>query len=94
MTVVVEFLGVARIAAGTKEIALQVDDGVTFRDIIRRLGIQYPALMQYVIQPDGETLYPSQILNHNSERIIQTDQMDQSPADGDRITLMSILAGG
>jgi len=90
----VEFLGLSRFAAGVKEITLDLEDGTTFRDIVRMLGTRYPAMIGNVIQPDGETLQSPNIFNLNVKRMIKTNQMDGSPSDGDRIILMSISAGG
>ena len=64
------------------------------RDVLRILADQYPALIGDVLQPDGETLYPSNMLNLNGKRMIQPLQMDHSPQAGDHIILMSVLAGG
>ena len=94
MRIHVEFLGLSRFAAGVKEIALDLEQGTTFRDIVRMLGARYPAMIGNVIQPDGATLQVPNILNLNAKRMIQASQMDDSPSDGDRIILMSISAGG
>jgi len=89
-----ELLGLSRLAAGVKEIALDLEENTTFRDIVRILGARYPEMIGNVIQPDGETLQLPNILNLNAKRMIQASQMDDSPSDGDRIILMSISAGG
>jgi len=89
-----ELLGLSRFAAGVKEIALDLEEGTTFRDIVRMLGVRYPAMIGNVIQPDGETLQAPNIFNLNAERMIRANQMDDSPGDGDRIILMSMSAGG
>ena len=94
MRIHVELLGISRLIAGEKEIALDLEEGTTFRDVVRTLGTRYPALVGNVIQPDGETLHAPHIFNHNAKRMIQENQMGDSPSDGDRVTLMSILAGG
>jgi len=94
MRVHVEFLGLARLATGLKETTLDLENGTTFRDVVRLLGVRYPALIGNVIQPDGETLQYPNALNHNVQRLIQAHQMDESPNDGDRIIVMSISAGG
>jgi len=90
----IEFLGLSRLEAGVKEITLDLEEGTTFRDIVRMLGTRYPAMIGNVIQPDGETLQVPNIFNLNAKRMIQTSQMDDNPNDGDRIILMSISAGG
>jgi molybdopterin converting factor small subunit len=89
-----EFLGLSRFAAGVKEIALDLEEGTTFRDIVRLLGTRYPTMIGTVIQPDGKTLQAPNIFNRNAKRMIQPSEMDDSPTDGDRIILMSISAGG
>jgi hypothetical protein len=94
MNVTLEILGVPRLITGVKEMRLDVEKGTTFRDIVRMLGATYPALIGSVIQPDGETLYPSHVLNQNGKRMVHEGQMGESPGDGDQITLMAILAGG
>jgi molybdopterin converting factor small subunit len=94
MRVHVELLGLSRIAAGLKEIALDLEEGTTFRDIVRMLSTRYPKMIGNVIQPDGETLQTPNIFNLNAKRMIQANQMDGSPSEGDRIILMSISAGG
>ncbi len=94
MRVNIELLGLARLAAGKKEIALELDEGASFRDIVRRLSEMYPKMIGNVIQPDRENLQPPNIFNLNARRMIQPEQMDESPGDGDRIILMSMSAGG
>lgn len=94
MQVSVEFMGVARVLSGIKQVTLNLEEGTTFRQIVRLLGQKYPQLIGEVIQPDGETFQASNMLNLNGRRMIQPAQMDDTPHDGDRLVLMSILAGG
>jgi len=94
MRVTVELLGLSRLAAGQKEITLDLDENATFRDIVRALARRYPAMIGNVIQPDGETLQRPNTFNQNARRMIQEKHMDEHPCDGDRIILMSISAGG
>jgi len=94
MRVQLEFLGVSRLATRLREVTLDLEKDMTFRDIVRLLGTRYPAMIGDVIQPDGETLQAPNILNLNAKRMIQESQMDEGPSDGDRIILMSMSAGG
>ena len=94
MQVLVEFMCVARVVSGVKQATLDLAEGTTFRQIVRLLARKYPQLVGEVIQPDGETFQPSNLLNLNGRRMIQPAQMDDTPQDGDRLVLMSILAGG
>ncbi len=94
MHIHLEFLGVSRLVAGTKEILLEVEGGTTFRGIVRMLSEHYPEMVGDVILPDGETLHPPNIFNLNARQMIPESKMHQSPNDGDRIILMSMSAGG
>ncbi|MBN1815629.1 MAG: MoaD/ThiS family protein [Anaerolineae bacterium] len=94
MHVHLELFGLSRIAAGVKELSLELEEGTTFRDIVRLLSTRYPDMIGNVISPDGETLHPPNIFNLNAKRMIQPNQMDECPSDGDRIILMSVSAGG
>ena len=93
MLVHVEFQGVSRIAAGAKETTLEVPEGTTYRGIVRAVGRRFPALIGNVIQADGDA-FEATLLDQTRKRIIGHDRMDETPGDGDRITFMSILAGG
>jgi molybdopterin converting factor small subunit len=94
MHVQIEFFGLSRLVTGVKEIALDLEDGATFRDVARRLGETYPALIGDVIRSDDGSLQHPNVLNVNARRMIRADKMDESPRDGDRIILMSMSAGG
>jgi len=94
MHVYVELFGLSRIAAGVKELSLELEENTTFRDIVRLLSTRYPDMIGNVIKPDGETLHPPNIFNLNAKHMIQPNQMDTCPSDGDRIILMSVSAGG
>jgi molybdopterin converting factor small subunit len=94
MQIHVELFGLSRIAAGIKELSLELEEGTTFRDIVRLLSTRYPDMIGDVISPDGETLHPPNIFNLNAKRMIHPSQMGKSPSDGDRIILMSVSAGG
>lgn len=73
---------------------LTLKEGATFRDVVRTLARRYPKMTGDVIQPDGETMQPPNILNLDGRRMIQPHQMDESVDDGDRVILMSMSAGG
>ena len=94
MRVHLELFGVSRLVAGVKEIALELEESATFRDVVRLLVTRYPGMIGDVVQPDGESLQPPNIFNLNARRMIQADQMGDVLSDGDRIILMSMSAGG
>lgn len=94
MKIYLELLGLPRIIAGTKELSLDLEDGTTYRDVVRLLATRYPKMIGDVIQPDGESLQSPNAFNLNARQMIQADQMDRSPSHEDRIILMSLSAGG
>jgi len=94
MQIHIEFLGLARLVSGEKEISLDVPQGTTFHDLVRILADKYPKMIGNVIQRDRITLQEPNIFNLNARRMIQAAQMDESPDQDDRIILMSMSAGG
>jgi hypothetical protein len=94
MEVTVEFAGLARVLTRKTRFSLTLEDGTSFREILQRLGTMHPELVGDVIDPSFTTLKSSNMLNLNGKHMVQPAQMDQSPAHGDRLILMSILAGG
>jgi len=94
MELMVEFAGLARVHTRVPRFTLKLDERATFRQILRMLGDRYPELVGSVIGPGLDSLQPSNMLNLNGKYMIQPSQMDQCPNQGDRLILMSILAGG
>ena len=54
----------------------------------------HPELVGEVIDPSFSSLQSSNMLNLNGRHMVQPNQMDNCPVHGDRLILMSILAGG
>ena len=94
MQIDIEFLGLARLVTGERELTLRVEEGTTYRDLVRLLAAKYPQLIGQVIRPDRATLQEPNIFNLNARRMIQAKQMDESLQGSDRIILMSMSAGG
>jgi molybdopterin converting factor small subunit len=94
MRIYVDFVGDARLASGVKHAELDVPPGTSFRDVVRLVGGRFPTLINQVLETDGQTLMPANILNVNGKRTVRRCDMGDGVSDGDRITFMSILAGG
>jgi molybdopterin converting factor small subunit len=94
MQIDIEFLGLARLVTGERELALAVEEGTTYRDLVRLLAEKYPQMIGQVIRPDRATLQEPNIFNLNARRMIQAKQMDEPVQGSDRIILMSMSAGG
>ncbi len=93
-TIKVDFIGHSRILTRQKEIQLNIEPGTSYREIIKIIAQMYPALVGQVISPDGLELFGSNMFNRNGEHMVQEDEMDNLPEDGDNLILMSVLAGG
>jgi molybdopterin converting factor small subunit len=87
-------LGLSRLVTGQREVSLDLKPEATYRDIVRALSEQYPALVGNVIQSDRESLQAPNIFNLNARHMIQSKQMENPLNEGDRIILMSMSAGG
>ena len=88
----VEFLGLSRRLAQTKESLVEVGDRATLRSVLRHLAGKYPALVGPVIVPDSFDLAESYMINIDGRRAV-TD-LDQPARDGQRLILMFVEAGG
>jgi len=92
MRLTVEFLGLARRLAQAKDCLLQMDDAVTYVDVLRTLAETYPSLVGPVVNSDADALAPSYMLNLNGRLPVR--DFCASPKDGDRLILMFVEAGG
>lgn len=94
MELTIEFAGLSRVLTHQSKTTLQVAPDTTFRQLLSALSDQYPELVGEVIHKDRKNLQSSNMLNVNGKHMVQPAEMDMSPSDGDRVILMSILAGG
>ncbi|MGC9523568.1 MAG: hypothetical protein ACP5HG_17045, partial [Anaerolineae bacterium] len=67
MNVTVEFAGLARVLTRQARISLQVEEGTTFRQVLKELGTRYPELVGEVIHPNLASLKSSNMLNVNGK---------------------------
>ncbi len=92
MKLTVEFLGLSRRLAQTKESLIEVSDQATFRDVLCYLSTNFPALVGPVIIPTTFDLVSSYMINIDGRRVVQ--DLDTRPEDGQRLILMFMEAGG
>ncbi|MBC7254493.1 MAG: MoaD/ThiS family protein [Chloroflexi bacterium] len=92
MELTVEFLGLARQLAQTKECRVTWDGPMSFRQILAYIAEQFPALVGPVIIPETFNLVSYYMLNLNGQRRIA--DLDAPAADGQRLLLMFTEAGG
>ena len=71
-----------------------IADNADVMGVVRSLSQKFPALVGEVIDYDGETLIPTNLFSVNGEQILNEKQLQYKPEDGDRLILLSLLAGG
>ena len=94
MRVAIEFTGISRILTGKTECMLSLDPNSSLRDVVVSLAKKYPELIGEVIKEDGETLFPDDVISLNGEKIFHGDDLQLELRDGDKLFLLSLLAGG
>ncbi len=94
MYITVEFTGMARDAVGQKEISLDLDDQTTYQEIIQLLGEKYPQLIGLLINEDRQSLMSGNLFIINGDLATPAMILQESPRDGDRLILMSLVTGG
>ncbi len=92
MKLTVEFLGLSRRLAETKECPVELAGMASYRDVMARLAMRFPALVGPVIVPGSLDLVPSYMLNSDGRRMVR--DLDAPAHDGQRLLLMFAEAGG
>ena len=92
MKLTVEFLGLSRRLAQTKECLITIEDQASLRDVLRALAAQFPALVGQVIIPDTFDLVPSYMISLDGRQAVR--DLDSKPQDNQRLVLMFMEAGG
>ena len=88
----VELFGTARIAAGCREIVIEVDAETDAGDVVAAIAAACPALVGGVIDEKGTRLLESHVLNVNGTTFVDGGRISLGP--GDRLLLFSSQAGG
>lgn len=92
--ITVEFTGLAKVIAGNHDLALDLPQETTYRELVRKLGDLYPGLVGILIAEDGETFLSSNMFVIDGDLANPVMIMDQKPRDGEQIHLMSVITGG
>ena len=90
----VEFTGISRMLTGQSEMMLKIRPSTTFSEIVELLGKKFPSLVGQIIDKNGSVFIATNLFSLNGQQIIQESEMNGSPKAGDRLILISLLAGG
>lgn len=94
MKITIEFTGIAKSITNAGEIEFQVPEGSTYRDLVKMLAGKYPAMIGLLIDSDGETFLSSNLFIINGDLAFPAMIMENSPSEGEHISLMSVITGG
>lgn len=94
MQVVVEFTGVSTVLTGQQSCSVSLKRDGTLRDVIAALARQFPVMIGEVIEKDGKNLIPTNVFSLNGKKILHENDMKFQPQEGDKLILLSLLAGG
>ena len=94
MNAVVEFTGISRMVTGLQEWSCPITAKTTLHDIVSLLAEQFPAMKGQIIEKDGKSLIATNLFSLNGEKIVRPEEMDETLKPGDRLILISLLAGG
>jgi len=92
--VAVEFTGISRMLTGQSEMTIKIRQGTTFSEIVKLIGRKFPSMVGQIIDKDGSVFIATNLFSLNGQRIIQESEMNESPQEGDRLIILSLLAGG
>jgi hypothetical protein len=85
-------LGTARLAAGVKEVVLEMSTATTVAQLVPEIAARCPSLVGSVLDLERRALSPGHVLCRNGRDILVGPQATVQP--GDRLILMSSLGGG
>ncbi|GIV65793.1 MAG: hypothetical protein KatS3mg047_0186 [Bellilinea sp.] len=92
--ITIEFTNLAKNIAGVPAVEVEFPCGITYGQIVEWLAEQYPDMIGIIIQDDKKSLLNSNLFIINGEMAQPAFQMDDSPQDGDRLTLVAVATGG
>jgi molybdopterin converting factor small subunit len=95
MKITVEFLSLPNIAKkiGSKTIVLDFA-GATVRDLVREVAEKYGSDVKKFLLDEAGNLDMTLALMINKQEWIRHNQMERLMQDGDRVTIMMLVAGG
>ncbi len=94
MKITIEFTGITKSITQAGEVEFTVEQGFTYRDLVKMLAEKYPAMVGLIIDPDGKNFLSSNMFVINGDLEFPAMILDRSPSDGEHISLMSVITGG
>ena len=95
MKVTVEFLSLPIVVkkVGSKSVVMDFS-GTTVHDLVREVASKYGSDVKKFLLDETGKLDMHLALSLNQQDFIRQDQMDRPLQEGDRVTIMMLVAGG
>ncbi|MCI0637668.1 MAG: MoaD/ThiS family protein [Gemmataceae bacterium] len=90
MKITVHYLAQLKQAAGTPSEVIEVTNGCSVRDLIRRLVEHRPGAFRGLVCDSAGLLHPALLVFIGDQQV----EHDQSLRDGDGVTVLTPMAGG
>ena len=94
MNVNIEFTGISRVLTGQSGCSLTLEPQDSIQEVIIALGKKYPSIVGDIIAKDGRNLVATNVFSLNGKKILHESDLQFQPQDGDKLILLSLLAGG
>lgn len=94
MKITIEFTGITKSITQAGVVEFTVEQGFTYRDLVKLLAEKYPAMVGLIIDPDCKNFLSSNMFVINGDLEFPAMILDHSPSDGEHISLMSVITGG
>ena len=94
MAVIVRFIGALRHVSGAGELALNCEDNVSIRELMREITEEVPALTRSLIDQQLEEPMLNVLILVNGREISVLNGLETNLQDGDEIVLVPVVHGG
>jgi MoaD family protein len=91
----ISYYGLFRSKIGKTEDDIDIEEGSTVLDLLRKLSTMYgKSLEKLISEESGSTLDPSLVITVNGSILDRSRDLNRKIKKGDKISLMSIVSGG
>ncbi len=94
VSVKVTFIGPLRHTSGIGEMALNFDDAVTIKQLIREITKEFPDLAQILVDKQFDDPRPNTLIIINGKEIGVLNGLKTRVLDGDEVVFVPVVHGG
>lgn len=94
MNVTIRFFGVFRNITGKHKLAIELNDAVLLKEVIKEIAEQMPRLKRALIDPDLEDPRPNTLIMVDGKEISVLNGLETMLEDGDEVVFIPVLHAG